>query len=119
MMEKFLTGRVQFDATIHCNTGINNTEKLMYLQEVVKDGQARFVIQGLTRTSESYEEAIKCLKELYDRPPLVVKEEHICSIVEALPVKNGSNKEICRFYGAATQHYKALKAAKADSSKSC
>ena len=29
----------------------------MYLQEAVKDGPARFAIQGLTRTSESYEEA--------------------------------------------------------------
>ena len=34
----------QFDATIHCKTGLNNTEKLMYLQEALKDGPARFVI---------------------------------------------------------------------------
>ena len=58
----------QFDATIHCKTGLNDTEKLMYLQDALKDGPARFVIQGLTRTSESYKEAIKCLKERYDRP---------------------------------------------------
>ena len=50
----------QFDATIHCKTRLNNTEKLIYLQEALKDGPARFVIQGLTRTSESYEEAIRC-----------------------------------------------------------
>ena len=31
----------QFDATIHCKTGLNNTEdKLMYLQEALKDGRA-------------------------------------------------------------------------------
>ena len=60
-----------FDATIHCMTGISYTEKLMYLQEALKDGPARFVIQGLTRTSESYEKAFKCLMERYDRPRLV------------------------------------------------
>ena len=26
----------QFNVTIHCKTGLNNTEKLMYLQEVLK-----------------------------------------------------------------------------------
>ena len=77
--------------------------------------QARFIIQGLTRTSENYEEAIKCLKERYDRPRLV-QEEHIRSIVDAVPVKNGSDKELRRLYAdAATQHYRVLKAAKRDS----
>ena len=38
----------QFDTTIHHKTELNNTEKLMYLQEALKDGLARFVIQGLT-----------------------------------------------------------------------
>ena len=66
----------QFDATIHRNTGLSDTAKLTYLQDALKDGPARFVIQGLTRTSESYENAIKCLRERYDRPRLV-QEEHI------------------------------------------
>ena len=67
----------------------------MYLQEALKDGLARFVIQGLTRTSESYKEAVKCLREQYNGPFLAQKE-HICSIGDALPVKNGSNKKIHR-----------------------
>ena len=104
----------QFDATIHSKTALNDAEKLIYLQDALKDGPARFVIQGLTRTSESYEEAIKCLKERYDRPRLV-QEEHIRSIVDAIPVKNGSDRELRRLYDAATQHYRALKAAKHDS----
>ena len=104
----------QFDVTIHSKTALSDTAKLMYLQDALKDGPARFVIQGLTRTSESYEEAIKCLKERYDRPRLV-EEEHIRSIVDAVPVKSGSEKELRRLYDAATQHYRALKAAKTDS----
>ena len=53
----------QFDVTIHSKTGFSDTAKLMYLQVALKDGPARFVIQRLTRTSESYGEAIKCLKD--------------------------------------------------------
>ena len=37
----------QFDATIHCKTRLNDTGKLMYLQEALIDGPAKFVIQGL------------------------------------------------------------------------
>ena len=91
------------DATIYSKTGLSDTVKLMYLQDALKDGPARFVIQELTRTSESYEEANKCLKERYDRPRLV--QEHIRSIVDAVPVKNRSNKELRHLYDAATQHY--------------
>ena len=65
----------------------------MYLQDALKDGPAKFIIQGLTQTSESYEEAIKCLKERHDRPRLV-QEKHIRSIVDVVPVKNGSDKEL-------------------------
>ena len=35
--------------------------------------------------------------------------------MDAVPVKNGSDKELRRLYDAATQHYRALKAAKSDS----
>ena len=80
---------------------MNDTVKSMYLQDALKDGPARFVVQGLTSTSESYEEAIKCLNEGYDLPRLVEKE-HIHSIVDAVPVKNGSNKELRSLYDAAT-----------------
>ena len=72
----------------------------MCLQEALKDGPARFVIQGLTQTSESCEEAIKCLKEWYD-PPSLVQEGHIHSTVDAAPVKNGSDKELHRLYDTA------------------
>ena len=93
---------------------MNDIEKLTYLQDVLKHSQARFMIHGLTRTSENYEEAIKSLKEQYNWPRLV-QEEHIRSIVDVVPVKNVRDKELRRLYDAATQHYRALKAAKSDS----
>ena len=101
----------QFDATIHSKAGLNETDKLMHFQDALKDGPARFVIEGLTQTSKIYEEAIKCLKEWYNCPHLV-EEEHIHSIVDVVPIKNGSNKELCRFYDAETPHCRALEAAK-------
>ena len=65
--------------------------------------------------SESYEEAIVCLMEHYNRPRLV-EEEHIPSIVDVVPVvKNDSDKELHCLYDAATQHYLVLKAVKNDS----
>ena len=96
---------VKCDATIHCKTGLNDTEKLMYLQEALKHGPARFVMQGFTQTSQSYKKAIRCLKERY---PLLVQEEHILSIVDTVPVKNGSNKVLYHLYDAAIQHCWAL-----------
>ena len=36
----------QFDATIYSKTGLNDTIKLMYLQDALKDGPANYVIQG-------------------------------------------------------------------------
>ena len=104
----------QLDATIHSKTGFSDTMKLMYLQDILKDRPARFVIQRFTQTSESYEKAIKYLRECYDCPWLV-QEEHICSIMDAAPVKSSSDKELHRLYDAATQHYRALNAAKNDS----
>ena len=81
----------------------------MYLQEAVKDGPARFVIQGLTRTSKIYEKVIRCLKERYDDLYASFKRKtSACSIVDAVPVKNGSDKEIRHLYNGATQHYQAL-----------
>ena len=67
----------------------------MYLQVAHKYHLARLVIQGLTQTSESYEEAIRCLKEWHDRPRLV-QEEHTHSIMDVIPVKNGSDRELLK-----------------------
>ena len=35
----------QFDATIHSKAGLNDIEKLTYLQDALKDSPARFMIQ--------------------------------------------------------------------------
>ena len=94
----------QFDATIHSKAGLNDMEKFTYLQDAVKDSPTKLMIQGLTKMSENYKEAIKCLKERNNWPRLV-QEEHIGSIVDGVPGNNGSDKELRLLYDAATQHY--------------
>ena len=86
----------------------------MYLQHILKDGPAKFVIQQLTQTSASYKEAIKYLKER-DNWPWLIHKEHVCNIVDAVPVKNSSHKEFCCLCHAAIQHYRVLKVANNDS----
>ena len=56
----------QFESTVHSKTQLTDSDKLAYVREALKDGPARYVVSGLTQTSESYVEAIKCLQERYD-----------------------------------------------------
>ena len=85
-------------------TGLNDTEKLIYLQDAVSDSPARFVNRGLTQTFRSYKEAIMCLKEKYDQPWLV-NEERVRNTVDVVPMKNSSDKELRHLYDTAIQHY--------------
>ena len=47
---------------------IPKEEKLMYLQNAIKDKTAKSLIASLTKSSDHYDEAVKCLQERYDRP---------------------------------------------------
>ena len=58
----------QFCLAVHDRARLTDAEKLAYLRNAVKDGTARSVIEGLTKSSEEYSEAIGCLKARYDRP---------------------------------------------------
>ena len=58
----------QFCVAVHDRTNIPKEEKLMYLQNAIKDKTAKSLIAGLTKSSEHYDEAVKCLQERYDCP---------------------------------------------------
>ena len=60
----------QFQAAVHDKEHLGEIDKLTYLRDALKDGPAKNVIQGLTQSAESYQEAIRCLKERYERPRL-------------------------------------------------
>ena len=87
----------QFQAAVNDKEHLREIGKLMYLHDTLKDGPAKNVIQGLTQSAKCYQEAIKCLKERYDRPRLI-HCEHVCSIVQALPMKADNRRELQRLY---------------------
>ena len=69
-----------------------------------------YVIQGMTQTAESYGEAIKCLKDRYDRPR-VTHHEHVRSILHAPNMKANNGRELRKLYDVCNQHIRALKLA--------
>ena len=83
----------RFDALIHSRKEVDDAEKLTYLRQALKDGSAWHVIGGLSQTAKSYEEAIKCLHERYDRPRLI-HQTHVRAIINAPPLKDGNGREL-------------------------
>lgn len=99
----------QFCISIHDRSNLSKAEKLVYLQQSLKDGPARRAIEGLTRSGDHYTEAVDCLVSRFDRPRLI-HQAHVRMILEAPYVKDGSGKELCCLHDAVLQHLRALKA---------
>ena len=57
----WLTFWEQYSITIHDRADLSQAQKLVYLQQSLKDGSAKNVIKGLSRSGEQYTEAVKCL----------------------------------------------------------
>jgi len=51
----------QFSVSIHKRSDLTAAEKMVYLQNALKDKTAKSTIEGLTKSGEHYEEAVKCL----------------------------------------------------------
>lgn len=98
----------QFRISVHDRTHLSNSEKLVYLQQSLKGGSAKGTIEGLSRSSENYAEAVKCLQARYDRPCLIHKA-HVRMILEAPSLKEGSGRELRRLHDVVQQHLRALK----------
>ena len=98
----------QFCVSVHDRMSIPKEEKLMYLQNAIKDKTAKGLIAGLIKSRDHYDEAVKCLQEWYDRPRQI-HQTHVRHIVEATPLKDGTGKEIHAFHDLVIQHLRALK----------
>ena len=98
----------QFCLALHDRARLTDAEKLAYLRNAVKDGTARSVIEGLTKSSEEYSEAIDCLKARYDRPRLI-HQTHVKCILDSPLLKEGSGRELRRLHDTVQQHLRALK----------
>lgn len=99
----------QFNISIHSRSSLSDSEKLVYLQHSVKDGSAKWVIEGLSRSGAYYSEAIESLKLRYDRPRLI-HQTHVRMILEATSVKDGTGKELRCLHDTVQQHLRALRA---------
>ena len=88
---------------------MSDAEKLVYLQQSLRDSPAKRSIEGLSRSGECYQEAIECLKSQYDRPRLI-HPPHVCMILEPPPLMSGSGRELRRLHGTVQWHIQALKA---------
>ena len=53
----------QFDAAIHSQCQLKDTEKLTYLKEAVNNKPAKNAIMGLAQTKDNYVEAVECLMQ--------------------------------------------------------
>lgn len=69
----------------------------MYLQNALKGGPARDAIVCLTHSAENYKEAVKCLKERYDRPRMI-HQAHVKALLGAPSLQTGSGREIRKLY---------------------
>ena len=96
----------QFCISVHDRPNLSDPEKLVYLQQSLKNGSAKSAIEGLSHSGEYYTEAVECLKSRYDRPRLI-HQTHVRVILEA---PDGSGKELRRLHDVVQQHLRALKA---------
>ena len=78
----------QFQISVHDQKSLSYSEKLVYLKHALKDGAARQVVKGLSRSGDQYAVAIACLQGRYDRPCLI-HQAHVRAILEAPSLKDG------------------------------
>ena len=73
----------QFETSVHNCTSLSKAEKLVYLQQAIRNGSARIAIEGLSNSGEQYDEAVFCLKGRYSRPRLIHRA-HVRIIMNTL-----------------------------------
>ena len=103
----------QFGVSIHSRPQLSDAEKLAYLKNALKDGPAEYVNQRLAQMADTYNDAIECLLNRYDRPCLIHKA-HVQAIIDVPSLKEGNGKEIRCLYDVLLQHYRALKVMNVD-----
>ena len=103
----------QFDIAIHSNKKLHDVQRLAYLRDAVEAGPAKDVIKGLSHSAGSYEQAVECLRQRYDKPRLI-HQSHVRAIVEAASIKSGNAKELRLLHDVVNQHVRSLRTIKGD-----
>ena len=90
---KWVTFWEQFTVSVHDRPHLSKAEKLAYLRHSLKDGAAKGIIEGLSKSDEQYDEAVKCLIDRFNRPKLI-HEAHVQRILGIPTMKEGNGKEL-------------------------
>ena len=98
----------QFCVSVHHRSNPTKAEKLVYLQNSIKNKAAKCLNKGLTKSSEHYDKTVKSLLFRYDRPCLI-HQTHVCRIIDAQPLKDDTGKEIRALHNLVVQHLRALR----------
>ncbi|KRZ17030.1 hypothetical protein T11_17956 [Trichinella zimbabwensis] len=98
----------QFQASVHARTDLNDIEKFICLRSNLK-GPALDVISGFSITAANYPEAVKTLRERFDRADLII-QHHILQIAEIKKVAESSPSELRKVYDKIMLHLRALRA---------
>ena len=99
---------------MHSQDNLQDSEKLAYFKDAVKDSPAKHVIEGLLQMTGSYAEIIGCIRERYDRPQLI-HQAHVHTIVGVPLLKSENGQELRHLHDVVKQHTRALQAMKYDS----
>ena len=99
----------QFEVSIQSKIHISDAEKLAYLRQAVKDGPAKYVIEGLAHLDTNYVNAVECLHKRYDKPRQIHKA-HIKAILDAASIRNETGKKLRRLHDVLGKHLPALEA---------
>ncbi|KRX59700.1 hypothetical protein T09_13024 [Trichinella sp. T9] len=98
----------QFEASVHSRTDLNDIEKFMCLRSNLK-GPALDVISGFSITATNYLEAVKTLRERFDRADLII-QHHIIQIADIKKVTESPAPGLRRQYDKIMLHLRALRA---------
>ena len=87
----------QFFISVHDRSDLADAEKLVSLQQAIKDGSAKQAIEGLSHSGDHYPEAVSSLRARYDHPR-IIHQTHVKKILNTPPVKDGSGKELRKLH---------------------
>ena len=86
-----------FDAAVHSNPNLDNSCKLTYLREAIKDSKVTPLLHRTTSSSTQYEDLLgQLLIERYDQKRLI-HQTYSMALIDCAHIKQGSHDELCMF----------------------
>lgn len=109
--QSWLEFRDSFISLIHNNQGIDDINKLRYLQTSLQGSPAMLVLENLEICAANYDQAWKSLCERFDKPRLLVNK-HLECLFNIEPINTESSINIRRLVDLTNTNIRALKTLK-------